>query len=381
MHGHVGTASLQTHGAGVQVSFSDLRLQAVDHLHREVEDAKLGLGLVTLLGLQHHADPAKLVQGVVDVSYPHPLPSIVGESSVLGFLRVIIIITTGTQPAAHVAHAAGVVGTVGCSLLPLGSSLASSRSRVAAGHVSAQCRVTATAGAHSPSARRQWFRGVGRHGAHRHLISFAFLATSCWSRACAVVDERRRSSRRMISRSQGLMMMILRKVWSSVMGLGRNGSVTLHDVESIIKQLSIRLRLESVIVDHCCCCWVITLLTGWRRPDIVVSGPRVQGGGVGHAVGGADGAGLVVHAVRHEVAGVVARILTTLPRELQGLGARVARAAPVLVVELTIVDSSLSLASHMSLTRSSDLVETVLKHLVQMHRILAPSHWIHLLTQ
>ena len=72
--------------------------------------------------------------------------------------------------------------------------------------------------------------------------------------------------------------------------LARHGpSVTLHDVESIIKQLSIRLRLESVIVDHCCCCWVITLLTGWRRPDIVVSGPRVQGGGVGHAVGGGHG--------------------------------------------------------------------------------------------
>ena len=63
----------------VQVSLSNLRLQVVDHVHSHVEHTQLRLWLVILVRLQHHANPAELIESVVDVPDPHPLPGIVAK--------------------------------------------------------------------------------------------------------------------------------------------------------------------------------------------------------------------------------------------------------------------------------------------------------------
>ena len=62
---------------GVEVPLPDLLLEVDDHVHGNVEDPQLGLRLVRLeVG---HADHAELLQGLVDVADPDPLPGVVGR--------------------------------------------------------------------------------------------------------------------------------------------------------------------------------------------------------------------------------------------------------------------------------------------------------------
>jgi len=69
-------ASLEAGNLRVEVPLPDLLLEVDDDVHGYVHDAQLGLRLVRLeVG---HADHAELLQGLVNVADPDPLPSIVG---------------------------------------------------------------------------------------------------------------------------------------------------------------------------------------------------------------------------------------------------------------------------------------------------------------
>jgi len=106
----VGTGTLQAHRrVWVQVTFAHLRLQGVDHIHSHVEHPQLRLRLVALVRLQHHADPAKLVESVVDVPDPHPLPGIVAKPPVHPLPVVVVsslaaVLTLGLLPLASPAR-------------------------------------------------------------------------------------------------------------------------------------------------------------------------------------------------------------------------------------------------------------------------------------
>ena len=168
----------------------------------------------------------------------------------------------------------------------------------------------------------------------------------------------------MVARQEGLL--------ASRHGLG----VTLHDVQSVVEELRVRLRLESGgVVDVR---RQVGLLAGGWRPDVGVR--SVEGGGVGHAVGRGHGASAspVVHTLRHVVASlVVARAIAVLLRKVQvsphiGLGLR-----PLLVVE---ADLGPGLGTSQARPRGGDLVETVLENLVQVHRVLSSGDGVHLVT-
>ena len=156
--------------------------------------------------------------------------------------------------------------------------------------------------------------------------------------------------------------------------------MALHNIERIIKQLSIRLRLEPVIIGR-----VVGLLaTGGRRPDvgIVSASVGVQGRGVGHGVGGGHGGGpLVVHALWHEVVGIIAaRVVGGLASKVQvsgRIGCPSRGLLPILIMQTAI---SSRLASCHALARGGNLIETVLEYLVKMHRILALHLYCKLLT-
>ena len=92
-------------------------------------------------------------------------------------------------------------------------------------------------------------------------------------------------------------------------------SMVLHNIKSIIEQLSIRLRLNSGVIDNSRV--YVRWLTSWGRPDIGFCG--INGGGVGHGVGRGHGTlPLVVHAVSHVVVGVIPRgQVVVLLREVQ----------------------------------------------------------------
>ena len=115
MHRQIGTAALQTDSTRIQVTFSYLGLQRVDHIHGHVQNSKLGLGFVPLVRFKHHTDSTKFIQSIIDVSDPHPLPGVIGKPPVLHLLRVIVLLAADT---AHTGSRAG-------SFLPLPSSLPS----------------------------------------------------------------------------------------------------------------------------------------------------------------------------------------------------------------------------------------------------------------
>lgn len=160
--------------------------------------------------------------------------------------------------------------------------------------------------------------------------------------------------------------------------VGEGLGMVLHDVQSIIKKLGVRLRFDSgIIIFHYRV--YIRSLTSWGRPDVSLHG--VNGGGVGHRVGwGHLGLPLVVHAVTHVVVGVVpGGHIIVLLRKVQ-LGSDISLSLwcvlPLLVTMET--KTRTSFVNRKALARGSDLVEAVLKNLVEMHGVLPPCHRVHL---
>ena len=167
--------------------------------------------------------------------------------------------------------------------------------------------------------------------------------------------------------------------------------VTLHDVQRVIKQLRVWLGLESDggprgVVDVG---GQVALVTGGWTPDVLAglaAGVRgVQGGGVRHRVGGGHGGlrALVVHALRHEVVGVVSPgaggpiVAAILLGEVE-VGANIGLGAALLPVAIMKAPELSALVTRdQTSARGCDLVETVLENLVKMHRVLSSSHRIH----
>lgn len=105
--GASGGAALEAGHARVEVPVPDLVLQGHDHVHGGVEDPELGHRLV---GLRVRvADAPQLLERVVDVPDPDPLPLVVGVPPALVLLGLLLRVHVGVLSVlgavdGHIGH-------------------------------------------------------------------------------------------------------------------------------------------------------------------------------------------------------------------------------------------------------------------------------------